>query len=197
VSKKAYIGPSEAQGNAERLAHRSSTHADQHAASIEIKWRRASSDMTTRELVEYLVTEYADEVPSAIHEGPDHIDAGGVPAMRSNFLAYITSGDGAVIESLPRKDAEGVEYDRPILVGELRKPLQNAVGGMLRGKGKHAWWGRIVGRILFGSEHPKLAAMAEGAHEYQADEAAWAALSECRRRLTPMRMDLVPRERVA
>jgi hypothetical protein len=75
-------------------------------------------------------------------------------------------------------------------VGTYRRPMAAAIDSMLKAKGKQAWWGRIVERVLYAGEQPKMAAIAEGSHEYEAARTANEALSEALRRWTPDKMNL-------
>jgi hypothetical protein len=127
----------------------------------------------------------ADETPSKLHEGPDHIDAGGVPAMTGAFLAHISSYATSTLE---RPDPEA------IITGTYRRPQAAAIASMLRCTGKVAWWGRIATRVIYGSEMPVAAAIAEGSHPYEAARTANEALSEALRRWTPDKMSLKKRE---
>lgn len=185
---------SEAQANAEALARRSTTYADEHAASWRLRFGRPSHEMSTRQLVAELLDAYAAEVPTRLHEGPDHIDEGGVPAMTGAFLGYLGSGATGTVTREPKVDSQGRDLN-PVILGEYRKPVQAALEGMRRSRGKVAWWGRIAERVILGSEHPVMAARAEGSHEHEAVRTANEALAECRRRITPDKMALPRRER--
>lgn len=185
---------SDSQANAEALARRSSTYADEHAASWEVRFGRPAHEMSTKELVAKIMEQLAEEVPTKLHEGPDHIDGGGTPAMTAAFMGYIDGG--AIVNRSPRADSHGREFD-PIIVGELRKPVQDALATMKRAKGKQAWWGIIAERVILYSEPPVVAAMAEGSHNYEAVRTANEALAELYRRITPDKMHLPRRDAAA
>jgi hypothetical protein len=167
---------------------RPTTYADEHASSWQVRFGRPSHEMTTRQLVERLNEAYASEVPVKLHEGPDHIGPGGVPEMTPRFVGYLSTGTGAITAP---DDLE------PVYEGIYRKPLQRTIAGMKNSTGKVAWWGAIVERIILGGEVPVNAAMAEGSHRFEAVRSANEALAECHRRLTPTKLALPQRERVA
>lgn len=188
-------GKSEAQGNAEALARRSSTYADEHAASWRVRFDAPTHELSTKALVTRIVENLAGEAPERLHEGPDHIDAGGVPAMTGAFVAYLDSSVTATVER-PEVDKDGNRVDA-IVVGEYRRPQAAAIDSMLRCHGKIEWWGRIVERVVYGAESPVTAAIAEGSHPYEAVRTANEALHEAYRRWTPDKMSLAKRETAA
>lgn len=179
---------SDSQANAEALARRTSTYADEHAASWQIRFGEPTHQLSTRALLARLEENLAAETPVKLHEGPDHIDAGGVPAMTHAFQAHLDSRPNSTLGK-PDHDA--------IITGTYRRPMAAAVESMLRCPGKVAWWGRIVERVLYGGEIPVEAAKAEGSHAYEAARTANEALSEALRRWTPDKMNLAKREQAA
>jgi hypothetical protein len=103
-------------------------------------------ELSTKALLVRLMENLEAETPVKLHEGPDHIDAGGVPAMTAAFLGHLDSGPNSTVQR-PDKDA--------ILAGTYRRPMAAAIDSMLRCTGKVAWWGRIVERILYAGEHAR------------------------------------------
>lgn len=196
MSKRPYVGPSEAQINAEALARRSATFADDHAKSWETRFGGRDRPMTTKALVASLASMLAEEVPTKLHEAPDHIGEGGVPVMTAAFQAYLDGNAMATVNRDPKTDSQGREL-RPVIVGEFVKPVQAAIEGMKRCEGRTAWWGRIAERVVMSSERPVLAALAEGSHQYEAIRTANEALSELYRRVTPDKMALARSETAA
>lgn len=172
---------SDAQANAEALARRSATYADEHASSWQVRFGAPTHELSTKALVARIMENLEAETPERLHEGPDHIDAGGTPAMTGAFLAYLDSSRTATLE---RPDPAS------IVVGTYRRPQAAAIESMLRSTGKVAWWGRIVVRVIYASELPYEAARAEGSHPYEALRTANEALHEAYRRWTPDKMNL-------
>jgi hypothetical protein len=178
-------GKSDSQANAEALARRTSTYADEHARSMEVRFGPPTHELSTKALLHRLLDNLADETPVKLHEGPDHIDAGGVPAMTGAFMGHLDSRPGSTVGK-PQTDA--------ILVGTYRRPQAAAIDSMLRCTGKVAWWGRIAQRVVYRSEPPVTAAIAEGSHPYEAARTANEALAEAYRRWTPDKMSLRKRD---
>lgn len=189
MTRKYHRGISEAQANALALERRGRTYADENAKSWEIRFGQRDRPMSTKALVTQLAILLAEEVPTKLHEGPDKIDEGGVPAMTGAFEAYLESSAMSVTYREPKVDSQGREL-RPVMVGTFRKPVQAAIEGMKRCGGRTAWWGRIAERVVIGSEAPVSAARSEGSHEFEAVRTANEALSELYRRVTPDKMDL-------
>lgn len=172
---------SDSQANAEALARRTSTYADEHAASWQVRFSEPTHELSTKALLIRLMENLEAETPVKLHEGPDHIDAGGVPAMTAAFLGHLDSRPNSTVG---RPDREA------ILAGTYRRPMAAAIDSMLRCTGKVAWWGRIVERVLYAGEPPVVAAIAEGSHQYEAARTANEALAEALRRWTPDKMNL-------
>lgn len=179
---------SEAQSNAEALARRSHTYADEHASSWQVRFGEPTHSLSTKALLARLTENLEAETPVKLHEGPDHIDAGGVPAMTAAFLGHLDSRPNSTVQR-PDRDA--------ILAGTYRRPMAAAIDSMLRCTGKVAWWGRIVARVLYAGEAPIVAAIAEGSHQYEAGRTANEALAEAYRRWTPDKMNLRRTENAA
>jgi hypothetical protein len=172
---------SDSQANAEALDRRSRTYADEHAASWQVRFNAPTHELSTKALLARLEDALAAETPVKLHEGPDHIDGGGTPAMTNAFLSHLDSRPNSTVGK-PDREA--------ILVGTYRRPMAAAIESMLRCNGKVAWWGRIVERVLYGGEPPVVAAIAEGSHQHEAARTANEALSEALRRWTPDKMNL-------
>lgn len=183
---------SEAQGNAEALARRSASYADEHARSWQVRFGTPTHELSTRALLVRLGEARRAETPMKLHEGPDHVDGGGTPAMTPAFLGYLDSGATGILERQPKTDTQGRPLD-PVIVGTYRKPLAAAIESMERCSGRIAWWSRIVHRIIEYGEEPASAAIAEGSHQYEAKRTANEALAECYRRITPDKMALPKR----
>lgn len=164
---------SDAQANAEAMIRRELPYSEPHEASWTARFGGIDRPMTTKVLIAELLRCLGEQTPDRLHEGPDHIDEGGVPAMTGAFLGYLASSDTS-----------------SNAVDEYRKPLHAALRYMKANPGKHRWWARIAERIILASEPPVLAAMAEGSHEYEAARTANEALSELYRRITPEKMYL-------
>ena len=175
------MGLSDAQANAEALDRRSRTYADEHATSWQTRFSPPTHELSTRALLVRLMENLEAETPMKLHEGPDHIDPGGVPAMTAAFVAHLDSRPNST---------QGKPDVEAIIVGTYRRPMAAAIDSMLKAKGKQAWWGRIVARVLYAGEVPVEAAKAEGSHEYEAARTANEALSEALRRWTPDKMNL-------
>ncbi len=172
---------SDSQANAEALDRRSRAYADEHAESWQVRFGPPVAELSTRALVARLLENLEAETPMKLHEGPDHIDAGGVPAMTHAFEAHLDSRPNSV---MGKPEAES------IMVGTYRRPMAAAVDSMLRSHGRQRWWGLIVKRVLYQSESPVQAAINEGSHPYEAARTANEALAEALRRWTPDKMNL-------
>jgi hypothetical protein len=181
-------GKSDSQANAEALARRTRTYADEHATSWQVRFGTPAHELSTRALLARLEENLAAETPVKLHEGPDHIDEGGVPAMTNAFLSHLDSRPNSTVGK-PDREA--------IITGTYRRPMAAAVESMTRCQGKVAWWGRIVVRVLYQGEQPVQAAIAEGSHQYEAARTANEALAEALRRWTPDKMNLAKRDRAA
>jgi hypothetical protein len=96
VSRKPYIGPSDAQANAEALARRGLPYSAASGASFRVQWdwhRREPRDL--REAVRMVRKAYADEVPTKLHDGPDAIGPDGTPRMTARAEGYIFGDERA------------------------------------------------------------------------------------------------------
>lgn len=178
------IGKSDSQANAEALARRGTTYADEHAASWQVRFNRPSHETRSlRDLVRDLRRAYADEVPSRIHV--HETDAGGDPAWSPEFTRYITAGDGAT----DRRDAGTTE----IYVTPFRACLDTMSRATDPSSQKRA---TLVQLCIVGDASPIEAAMAMGVPAWCAKVVAKDALEVFMRRLSDIRLDLRT-ERVA
>ena len=166
---------SEAQANAEALTRRSSTYADDHAKSWEVRFDR-QPPRSLRQLVRDLRRACADEVPTRIHSRDT--DEGGDPAWAPEFTRYITGSDFAT----DRGDDGSTEV--------YLTPYRAAIAAMRNGKDE-ATRRRcaIVEHVVAGSD-PVEAAMIEGVPEWCAKDVAIRALGIFWVRYSDVRLDL-------
>jgi hypothetical protein len=182
--RRPYLGPSDAQANADALARRSATYADEHARSWEVRFDRPSHEpRDLRELVRCLRRAYADEVPGRLHTS--QVDGGGTPAYAPEFARYLygsefatDQGDGATTET----------YLTP-----FRRALASMDTSEDEGTRKRAW---IVSHVVLGGAGPAESAILEGVPSWCAKDVAERALAVFWRRLSDVRLDLY-REAVA
>lgn len=219
MSKRPYFGPSEAQVNADALANRGRTYADPNAASFRIQWdwnRREPKNL--REAVHMVRKAYQDEVPTAIHEGPDSIGEGGTPKYRETFLRYMdsptaTDAGRAVCATSCRFHPDNVfgalsdggrnheshcpahPSNRPLVAYHLT-PFRATLSDMERGPSGTAKRAEIVRRITIGSQGPKEAAIAAGVPDWCAGLVAEDSLRAFLRRHSDLRLSL-PKEDAA
>jgi hypothetical protein len=97
---------SEAQANADALARRSHSYADAHAASWQVRFSAPTHELSTKALLFRLLENLEAETPVKLHEGPDHIDAGGVPAMTAAFLGHLDSRPNSTVQRPDKLRAE-------------------------------------------------------------------------------------------
>ena len=161
---------SEAQANAEALARRSATYADEHAASWKVRFDRGGTPPDLRALVNMVRTAYADEVPTRLHV--HQTDAGGDPAWSPEFTRYLTDSDYATDDDV------------------YRTAFRRCLAAMSRSDGPMARDARIVARIAIGGAGPSEAAIAERSHPYDAKGAAISALQSFWKRYSDFRYDL-------
>ena len=160
------IHKSEAQANAEALTRRSAPYSETHAASMAFSWdyrQHVPDDL--RGMVRAARRAYEDEVPTKLHEGPDNIGEGGTPKMAATFVRYMDQPGAS--------DAE--RGDQP-LTSHYLTPFRAQMQRMMNGGLRQARRARIVHHITVGSQEPTLAAIAEGAHLFDAGLAAEDAL---------------------
>ena len=126
VSKRRpYIGPSDAQANAEALARRGSPYGTASEGSIRVAWDfRNREPRDLREAVRLCRRAYADEIPVKLHDGPDAIGEGGTPRFSSRAEGYLFGSPGADDAG---RNAETGERD---LVGYFHSPFRAALERM-------------------------------------------------------------------
>lgn len=140
---------SDAQANAEALARRSTTYADEHAASWLVRFDRPTHEPTSlRGYVRELRDAYEAEVPK-VHQHA--IDGGGTPAYTPRFEAWLDGQDDG--------------------------PFRSCLRGMWRAKDiRTQHRARIVYRAIVGGWSAGEAAMSEGVPDWCADTVAFDAL---------------------
>lgn len=95
MTKRPYIGKSDSQANADALARRSATYADENRASWELRMDRAAHEpKTLRQYVHELTKAYQSETEILRLHGRD-LDAGGAPEWTPKFAGYLTASDRA------------------------------------------------------------------------------------------------------
>lgn len=159
MSRRPYIGPSEAQSraNAEALARRGSPHVGSYELSVRVAWdyrKRAPRDL--REAERAVIRAYADETPTRLHEGPDAIGPDGTPKMTQRAEGYIFGNERSDDAG---RDPETGERD---LIGYYHAPFRARLAAMEQGdeaRRKHA---AIVRDVVFGQRSGTEAAMGEG-----------------------------------
>lgn len=144
--RKPYLGPSEAQANAEALERRGRTFADPSDASFSVAWdyhQRKPRDLA--DAADIIRRAYAEEVPVRLHEH----DAGddGTPRMHPAAESYIFGWAEA-----------GYDPDKP-LTDFYRTPFKAALARLYR---KNPHRGSLVFRVAVGGESPIAAAVAMG-----------------------------------
>lgn len=167
---------SDAQANAEALARRSATYADEHAVSWDVKFDRRPPD-NLRELVHTLRRAYADEVPTRLHTAD--VDGGGTPAFAPEFARYLFGSDFATDQA-----DEGASE---VYLTPFRRCLAAMDAAGDEATRRRAY---IVAHVTVGDSGPVEAAMIEGVPEWCAKLVAQDALSVFWRRLSDVRLDL-------
>lgn len=152
---------SEAQANAEALARRSTTYADEHARTWQVRFDRATPPPGLRALVIDLRRAYQDEVPETLHVHA--VDEGGTPAYTGAFAAFLYASPAVTDED-----------------GWYRTPFRRCLAAMTQGGEPAArTMGAIVAHVTVGGEDPEDAV----AREF-ADLEPWAARAVAQRALT-------------
>jgi hypothetical protein len=187
--KRPYIGPSDAQANADALARRGLPYSAASQVSFTVKWdwhRREPVDL--REACRMVRKAYSDEVPTKLHDGPDAIGPDGTPRMSAQAEGYIFG----------RADASDVRAteDDPVMVSYLLTPFRATLAEMERGDPCNRRRARMIAHMTFGSMGPAEAAITEQAHPMDAKDVAELALRAFLRRLSDMRLN-VPQEAIA
>ena len=176
---KPYIGPSEAQSNADALARRDSTWSGPSEQSFRVQWdvhRREPVDL--HEAVDRVRRAYADEVPDKLHDGPDAIGDDGTPRMTAKAVGYIfgnpQADDAGRDPETGQRDLSGWHYT------PFRAELARLLGERRRSDGALEFIahdahpeeyvcddpehkrGLIVQHVAIGSMGPQRAAIEEG-----------------------------------
>lgn len=171
--KRPYIGPSDAQANAEALVRRSSPYTAASEASLRVAWDwRQRDPVDLREAVRMVRRAYADEVPEKLHDGPDAIGEGGTPRFASRAEGYLF-GDarasdahiGRCICADPKAEHDDDCPRHPLnqpLVSYYHTPFRATLDRFVGGGDKHRLYGRIVSAVTIGQQGPQDAAIAAG-----------------------------------
>jgi hypothetical protein len=179
VSRRPYVGPSEAQANAEALTRRGLPYSSASETSFTLKWdwhRREPKDL--REAVRQVRAAFANEVPAKLHEGPDSIGEGGTPRMTPQAEGYIFGSP----QSSDRSDPDQ-------LVSYFRSPFRAALANMSQSSAEsERRRAAIVSHVTLGSRGPKEAAIEEGVPSWCAPLVAEDALRSFLRSLTDLKL---------
>lgn len=172
--------------NAETLARRAAPFAADNAASIRRAWDfRAREPESLREAVRMVRRAYADEVPDRLHEsGEDSIGVDGTPRWTARAEGYIF---GSPMGDDARRNPETGEWD---LIGYFHSPFRATLAHMIQGDPASRRLGRIVAHVAIGARGPVEAAIAEGAHPFDAKDTAERALRSCLRNLSAIHLHL-------
>lgn len=173
-------GISDAQANAEALANRGRTYADDNAASFRLSWdanRRPPRDL--RHAVDLCRRAYRDEVPTKLHESGLADD--GTPRMTAKFEAYIF-GSPTWTDAGKGEQALVSFYLTP-----FRARLAEMESHSAESTRKHA---AIVSHVTIGGQTGESAAIAEGVPEWCSRLVAFTALSSFLRGLTDVSTDV-------
>lgn len=178
-----YLGPSDAQANAEALARRSAPAIVEHQESIRRSWDyRARQPRNRREAVRMVRRAYQDEVPERLHDGPDAIGEGGTPRFSSPAEGYLFGQPSA---SDARRDPATGELEA---VSWYRYPFHATLDRFLGGDEEMRRLGRIVSHVTVGDMDEIDAAIKEGAHPYDAATTADRALRAFLASLSDLRL---------
>jgi hypothetical protein len=188
VSRKPYIGPSDAQANAEALARRGLPYSAASGASFSVQWnwhRREPRDL--REAVRMVRKAYADEVPTKLHDGPDAIGPDGTPRMTARAEGYIFGSPTA--DDTPKgEDA---------LVGYYLAPFKATMHRMIAGNEQDRRYAAIVSHITIGDQGGVEAAIALGVPRWCAYLVAEHAVREFLRCLSDLKLSIPKEDAVA
>ena len=160
---------------AEALARRGTTYADEHARSWEVRFDRRTEPGSLRELVIDLRRAYRDEVPARLHK--HDVDGGGTPAYSGEFAAYLYARPDAV-------DREDDTY---------RTPFRRCLSAMLTSReAATRQMAGIVAHVTVGGEAPEdaVARQVGIAEAWCARAVAERALRVFWRRCSDVRLDL-------
>jgi hypothetical protein len=189
MTKRPYVGPSEAQSNADALARRGLPFTEASRLSFEVKWdwhRREPADL--RDAVRMARRAYADEVPTNLHEGPDDIGVDGTPKMTARAEGYIfgsaTSSDVTMElnEAGKRVPADFASY--------YHAPFRATLDRLSKGVESERKRAAIVTHVTIGGQNPGHAAMTEGVPAWCAKTVAEDALRAFLRSMTDLKLHL-------
>lgn len=182
-NRRPYIGPSEAQANAEALARRGAPYAGSSDASFRQAWDwRRREPVNLREAVRMVRRAYADEVPAKLHEGPDSIGEGGTPKMTARAEGYIF---GSPRGSDVRHDPE---TGQPDLISYYHSPFRARLDELAHGDDTQRLIAQIVSHVTIGGRGPKEAAIEEGVLGACAHWVAEAAIRAFLRGITDLKL---------
>lgn len=147
---------SDSQANAEALARRTATYADEHAASWQVRFDRPTHEpKSLRGYVNELRDAYEAECPSRLHR--HDVDGGGTPAFTVAFEAWLDGTD--------------------------RGPFRDCIRGMARsGDERTRRRASIVGRLIIGGISAVDAATQDGVPSWCAEIVAYDAVRVAWRR---------------
>ena len=210
MSRRPYIGTSEAQANADALMRRGAPYSGASDVSFRVQWdfhRREPQDL--RDAVRMARRAYADEVPEKLHDAA--IGDDGTPRMTAKAEGYIfghaqsddapkpkcdcgaITGKGPLAEVWRHGDDCAAHSKNQPLIGYYHAPFRACLDNMSRGDASSRRRAAIVSHVTIGSQGPQQAAIAEGAHPLDAKLVAWDALCGFLRSLTDLRLR-VPRD---
>lgn len=186
-----YLGPSESQSqaNADVLERRGRTYAGDSSVSFSLQWdfeRRQPRNL--REAERMVRRAYSDEVPTALHEGPDNIGQDGTPRMTVRAEAYIF---GRAEADDAGRDPETGQRD---LVGYYYAPFRATVATLRNGGPERA---AIVEHVAIGSQSGVEAAIREKVPAWCAHVVAEHVLRDFLRRLSDVKVHEPKREDAA
>ena len=178
MSRRPYLGPSEAQANAEALVRRGSPYTAASEMSFRLKWdhhRREPRDL--REAVSMVRRAYADEVPSKLHKGTDNAEGlFGAPGFTPQAARYIFDNpDGS---------------DSPDALSYYHSPFRAHLDVMSRGNEAERKRAAVVSHVTIGSQGPQEAAIKEGVPTWCAKVVAEDALRGFLRGLSDMKLNM-------
>jgi hypothetical protein len=155
---------SDSQANAEALARRSSTYADENARSWQFRFDRKANEPTSLGgYVKELRAAYADEMPERIHR--HDVDGGGTPALSAEMSALLYGSPFAT-------DTDDF----------YRYPFRACLQSMTRSDDLHAR-ARIAAHVAIGGLSAVEAAILEGVPHWCAKVVATDALRVTWRRM--------------
>lgn len=171
---RSYIGPSDAQANAEALARRETPYTAAFDMSVRVAWdwhRREPTDL--REAVRMVRRAYSDEVPAKLHEGSECIGPDGTPKMTTRAEGYIFG--------LPQASDKSDFY---------RSPFRAMLDHMEHGDEANRKRAAIVAHVAIRGQGPQEAAIAEAVPTWCAKIVAEDALRSFLAHLTDLKLEI-------